>query len=282
MRFHRKTLVDGLIFGEGPRWHDGQLWFSDMQAGFVLATDIDGNCKKIIDVPGSPSGLGWLPDGRLLVVSMTDRRLLRMEGERLIEHADLSHIATGHCNDMVVDSKGNAYIGNFGFDLGAEGIKPVEATMAMVTPEGEVTPAADGLLFPNGTVITPDTRTLIVAETYGAKLTAFDIQSDGTLTNRRLFADVSPHFPDGICLDAEGAIWVADPVGGECIRVLEGGKITDSVDTGRGCFACMLGGENRNTLFMMTADDFRAEAVVRTKNGKVEYVEVDVPGAGWP
>ncbi len=282
MGFHRKTLVDGLIFGEGPRWHDDRLWFSDMQAGLVMATDIDGNCEKIVDVPGSPSGLGWLPDGRLLVVSMIDRRLLRMEGERLIEHADLSNIATWHCNDMVVDGKGNAYIGNFGFDLEVNDIKPVEATMAMVTPEGEVTPAADGLLFPNGTVITSDARTLIVAETYGARLTAFDIQSDGTLTNRRLFADVSPHFPDGICLDTEGAIWVADPVGGECIRVLEGGEITHRIDTGRGCFACMLGGANRNTLFMMTAGDFRTDTVVRAQNGKVEYVEVDVPGAGWP
>ena len=282
MGLQRKTLVDGIVFGEGPRWHDGRLWFSDMHAQAVMTARLDGTCNKIIEVPGRPSGLGWLPDGRLLVVSMVDRRLLRLEGDQLVEHADLSNIATWHCNDMVVDGNGNAYVGNFGFDIEIEKPIPVEATMAIVTSDGRVKPAADGLLFPNGTVINPDAQILVVAETYGARLTAFDIQPDGSLTDRRIFADLSPHHPDGICLDSVGAIWVADPHKGECLRVLEGGKVTDRISTGRGCYACMLGGPDRKTLFLMTADDFRREKVRETRSGKIEVVEVEVPGAGLP
>ena len=282
MKFQRKTLVENLTFGECPRWHDGSLWFSDMHAHCVMVARLDGTCKKVVDVPGRPSGLGWLPDGRLLIVSMVDRRLLRLEGDELVEHADLNDIATWHCNDMVVDGRGNAYVGNFGFDLEVEEPEPVEATMALVTMDRTVKPAADGLLFPNGTVITPDRQTLIVAETYGARLTAFDIRPDGSLTNRRLFADLSPNTPDGICLDEEGAIWVADPVNGECFRVLEGGNVTHRIFTGRGCFACMLGGPDRKILFLMTADDFLPEKVRQARNGKIEIVEVEVPGAGLP
>jgi sugar lactone lactonase YvrE len=175
-----------------------------------------------------------------------------------------------------------AYVGNFGFDIAVEEPVPVKSTMAIVTSDGRVEPAAEGLLFPNGTVITSDAQTLVVAETYGARLTAFDIQPDGSLTNRRIFADLSPNIPDGICLDSEGAIWVADPLGGECFRVLEGGKVTDRISTGRGCFACMLGGPDRKTLFLMTADDFRREKVRKARSGKIEIVEVEVPGAGLP
>jgi sugar lactone lactonase YvrE len=282
MELHRKTLVDGIIFGEGPRWHDGRLWFSDMHAQCVMTAGLDGTCEKAVEVPGGPSGLGWLPDGRLLIVSMVDRRILRLEGDQLVEHADLSHIATWHCNDMVVDENGNAYVGNFGFDLEVEKPVPVESTMALVTSDGRVTPAAHGLLFPNGTVISVDGQTLIVAETYGARLTAFDIQPDSTLTNRHVFADLSPNIPDGICLDAEGAIWVADPVRGECFRVLKGGEVTHRIPTDRGCFACMLGGPDRKTLFLMTADDFHREKVLKARNGRIEIVEVEVPGAGLP
>ena len=282
MKLQRKTLVDKIIFGECPRWHDGRLWFSDMHAQSVMTAGLDGICQKVADVLGRPSGLGWLPDGRLLIVSMVDRRVLRLEGDRLIEHADLSNIATWHCNDMVVDRNGNAYIGNFGFDWEVEGIVPTESTMALVTSDGSVKPAADGLLFPNGTVITPDGQTLIVAETYGARLTAFDIQPDGSLTNRRIFADLSPNIPDGICLDAKGAIWVADPVGGECFRVLEGGEVTHRIPTDRGCFACMLGDPDRKTLFLMTADDSHREKALEARSGRIEIVEVEVKGAGLP
>jgi sugar lactone lactonase YvrE len=217
-----------------------------------------------------------------LVVSMVDRRILRLEDNQLVEHADLSKIATWHCNDMVVDVNGNAYVGNWGFDIEVEEPVPIESTMAIVTADGRVEPAADGLLFPNGTVITPDAQTLVVAETYGARLTAFDIQADGSLMGRRVFADLSPNIPDGICLDSEGAIWVADPDNGECIRVLDGGKVTDRISTGRGCYACMLGGPDRKTLFLMTADDFRREKVLEARSGKIEVIEVEVPGAGLP
>lgn len=283
MEFQKKTLVEGIVFGEGPRWHDGRLWFSDMHADCVMAVGLDGACEKIVDVPGQPSGLGWLPDGRLLVVSMVDRRLLRLEGGQLVEHADLSNIATWHCNDMVVDGRGNAYVGNFGYDLEPEEPVQVEATMALVAIDGTVKPVADGFLFPNGMVITPDGKTLIVAETFGQKLTAFDIQSDGSLSNRRLFADLSPSIPDGICLDAQGAIWVADPLTDECcFRVLEGGQVTHRIPTGRGCYACMLGGPDRKTLFLLTADDFHREKVLDARSGKIEIVEVEVPGAGLP
>ena len=282
MGHQRKTLVDGLLFGESPRWHDGRLWFSDMHAQTVMTVRLDGTYERVVEVPGTPSGLGWLPDGRLLIVSMVDRRLLRLEGDRLVEHADMSNIATWHCNDMVVDRNGNAYVGNFGFDLEAEEPVAAEATMALVTSDGKVEAAADGLLFPNGTVITPDGSTLIVAETYGARLTAFDIQPNGFLTNRRIFANLSPNIPDGICLDDEGAIWVADPLGKECFRVLEGGEVTDRIPTGRGCFACMLGGLDRKTLFLMTADDFRREKVLEARSARIEIVDVEIPGAGLP
>ena len=211
-----------------------------------------------------------------------NRRLLRLESDQLVEHADLSNIAAWHCNDMVVDFRGNAYVGNFGFDIDVEETVPVKSTMALVTSDGRVEPAADGLLFPNGTVISPDAQTLVVAETYGARLTAFDIQPDGSLMDRRIFADLSPNTPDGICLDSEGAIWVADPDNGECFRVLEGGKVTDRIATGRGCYACMLGGPERKTLFLITADDFRREKVLEARNGKIEVVEVEVPGSGLP
>lgn len=282
MGLQRNTLVDGIVFGEGPRWHDERLWFSDMHANTVKTVELDGTCKKIVEVPGRPSGLGWLSDGRLLVVSMVDRRLLRLEGDQLVEHADLSNIATWHCNDMVVDCKGNAYVGNAGFDIEVEQPVIVEANMAIVTTDGRVEVAADGLLFPNGTVITPDSKTLVVAETFGYRLTAFDIQPDGSLSNRRIFANLSPNMPDGICLDSEGAIWVADPVGGECFRVQEGGNVTDRIPTGRGCYACMLGGPDRKTLFLMTAEDFRREKLIKARSGKIETVEVEVPGAGLP
>lgn len=278
-----EPLVEGLVFPEGPRWHDGRLWFSDMHAHAVMTTDLDGMTAMVVQVPAQPSGLGWLPDGRLLVVSMTDRRVLRLEDDgELVTHADLGAIATWHCNDMVVNTKGNAYVGNFGFDLYADTIQPVSATMAIVTPDGAVRPAAEDLMFPNGTVITPDGRTLIVGESMGMRLTAFDMAEDGSLSGRREFANLTPNLPDGICLDAEGAIWSADPCNGECIRVLEGGRVTDRILTGRGCFACMLGGDDRRTLFLCTAEDSGPERTKELRSGRIDVVEVDVPGAGLP
>jgi sugar lactone lactonase YvrE len=275
-----RVLLDGLAFGEGPRWHDGKLWFSDMHFHRVMAIDHDGHAGTIVEVAGRPSGLGWLPDGRLLIVSMVDRRLLRLDPDGLKEVADLSRLASSNCNDMVVDSVGRAYIGNFGFDFLTESFRPAE--MVMVEPDGAARVVANDLAFPNGTVITPDGRTMIVGETYAARLTAFDIAGDGSLSNRRLWAQLEKAVPDGICLDAEGAIWVASPNSGEVIRVLEGGEVTRRVKVQTQAFACMLGGEGRRTLFILTAETSNPEEARQRGSGRVEVVEVDVPGAGLP
>ena len=223
-----KVLLDGLAFPEGPRWRDGRLWFSDMHYHRVVAVDPDGRSETIAEVPNRPSGLGWLPDGRMLVVSMTDRRLLRLEDSKLVPHAELGAFATFHTNDMVVDAQGRAYVGNFGFDLDAQET-PKPAALLRVDPDGTASLAADELMFPNGTVITPDGRTLIVGESFGARLTAFDLADDGSLSNRRVWAAVERAVSDGICLDAEGAIWVASPTSAEVLRVREGGEVTHRV-----------------------------------------------------
>jgi sugar lactone lactonase YvrE len=276
------TLVDGLAFAEGPRWHDGRLWFSDMHAHFVMSVGMSGDLRTEAEVPNQPSGLGWLPDGRLLVVSMTDRRLLCQDGNGLVELADLSPCATWHCNDMVVDAEGRAYVGNFGYDMYG-GAARSTAAIALVTPDGRVTVAADGLDFPNGMVITPDRATLIVGESWGARLTAFTIQGEGTLSDRRVFAALTDCVPDGICLDAEGAVWLASPLSNEVVRVRLGGEVTDRISTGDlNAFACMLGGDDRRTLFVCTAATHVPEQATAARSGRIEMVDVPVPGAGWP
>jgi sugar lactone lactonase YvrE len=275
-----RALLDGLRFPEGPRWHEGALWFSDVHARQVMKLDLDGRAEVVVEVPEAPSGLGWLPDGRLLVVSMEDRRLLRLDPDGLHVVADLSACAPFHCNDMVVDDQGRAYVGNFGFDLLGGG-KPTPTTLALVHPDGEARVVADQLRFPNGTVITPDGGTLIVGETFGARLTAFDVAADGTLSNRRIWARLEKAVPDGICLDAEGGIWVASPVSAEVLRVREGGEVTDRVCVRTQAFACMLGGPERRTLFICTAADFDP-AKTEDRSGRIESVEVEVPGAGLP
>ena len=281
MSIKTEVLLDGLFFPEGPRWHAGKLWFSDMQGLHVMTVDATGRSENIIEVKGSPSGLGWLPDGRLQVVSMLDRRLLRLEDDGLVEVADLNHLASFHCNDMVMDQQGRAYIGNFGFDYAANApVKPAE--IVLVTPQGHARIVAKDLIFPNGTVITPDGQTLIVAETFENRLTAFDIESDGSLSNRRIWAKLDGAFPDGICLDAEGAIWVAAPHPGEVMRVLKGGKISDRVTVSTRPYACMLGGDDRCTLFVCTAGSAIPEQVRAMPAGKIETVKVEIPGAGLP
>jgi sugar lactone lactonase YvrE len=276
-----RVLLDGLRFPEGPRWHEERLWFSDMHDGRVLAVDLAGRVETIVAVPGEPSGLGWLPDGRLLVVSMKDRRLLRLDPSGLVEHADLSPFATFHCNDMLVDARGRAYVGNFGFDL--HGKAPVApANLVLVQPDGRAEVAAEGLLFPNGTVLTPDGRTLIVGESFGARLTAFDVDGDGRLAKRRVWAPLpGGAVPDGVCLDAEGAVWVASPTSNEFLRVREGGEVAARLPVDRSAIACMLGGPQRRTLFLCTS---RAHDPAETgaREARIEIVEVDVPGAGWP
>lgn len=277
-----QLLLDGLVFAEGPRWHDGRLWFSDMHAREIVAVDEHGTRTTIAEVPGSPSGLGWLPDGRLLVVSMEDRRLLRMENGRLVEHADLSSLAPFHLNDMVVDAHGNAFVGNFGFDL-HRGEKPCTTCLIHVAPDGRARVAAEDMGFPNGSVITPDGRTLIVAESFAQCLTAFDLAPDGTLRNRRVWAALD-FIPDGIALDAELCVWAACPLTpGFFRRVAAGGAVLQEVDGGgRGGFACALGGADRRTLFLLEALDSNPHAGLARGNARIRTLRVDTPGAGLP
>jgi sugar lactone lactonase YvrE len=275
------VVLADLAFAEGPRWHEGRLWFSDMHDHRVAAVDLAGTAETIVEVPGQPSGLGWLPDGTLLVVSMVDRRLLRLDGGVLTEVADLSAQATFHCNDMVVDAQGRAYVGNFGWDLHGGGA-PVDAVLLLVTPDGGTRVVATDLSFPNGSVITPDGATLIVGESFAARLTAFDVAPDGALSNRREWARLDGAVPDGICLDAEGAIWVASPLSAEVLRVREGGAVTHRVPVETQAFACMLGGSERRHLFVCTALDSDPARCRETRSGRIEVVEVEVPGAGRP
>jgi len=274
IRLKTKILLEGLLFPENPRWHDGKLWFSDMDLKKVFTIDLDGNQETIIEMQNSPGGLGWTPDNKLLVVSMQDQRLLRLNNEELTEVADLSSFVTYSCNDMVVDKQGRAYIGYFGFDW-AIGAPFVPAKVILVMPNGKARVVAEDMAFPNGSVITPDDRTLIIAETFAARLTAFSIQKDGSLSERRVWAQLKSGVPDGICLDEEGAIWMAAPGIGKILRVLEGGIITHKVKVSTQAYACMLGGPNRKTLYVTTSTHDRL-------NGKLEDVEVDVPGAGLP
>jgi len=287
MSKNTEVLIEGLTFTEGPRWHDGRLYFSDFFTHRVLAVDTKGNMETIVETPQQPSGLGWSPDGSMLIVSMNDQKLLSFSNGELSEVADLSQLATHFCNDMVVDKKGNAYVGNFGFDLHAgEPIKPTN--LILVRPGEEPCVVAENVFFPNGTVITPDDKTLIVGETFASCLTAFDINEDGTLANRRVWADLRSiedgytPVPDGICLDAEGAIWVASPSTNDVIRVQEGGALLDKVEVDRGAFACMLGGENGNTLFISTANDSTEETCLKERSARIEVIDVDVPRAGLP
>ena len=287
MSKNTEVLIEGLTFTEGPRWHDGRLYFSDFFTHRVLAVDTKGNMETIVETPQQPSGLGWSPDGSLLIVSMNDQKLLSFSNGELSEVADLSQLATHFCNDMVVDKKGNAYVGNFGFDLHAgEPIKPTN--LILVRPGEEPCVVAENIFFPNGTVITPDDKTLIVGETFASCLTAFDINEDGTLANRRVWADLRSieegytPVPDGICLDAEGAIWVASPSTNDVIRIEEGGSLLDKVEVEIGAFACMLGGENGNTLFISTANDSTEETCLKERSARIEVIDVDVPRAGLP
>ena len=276
-----QPLLTGLVFPEGPRWHDGKLWFSDMHGPRVMTVDLAGQSEEVVEVPGQPSGLGWTPDGKLLVVSMTDRRLLRLEADGLVEVADLASLASFHCNDMVVDAHGRAYIGNFGFDLDGQG-QFATAALIVVEPDGRARIAADELAFPNGSVITPDGRTLIVGESFASRLTAFEIAPDGSLGGRRQWAKLEGAVPDGICLDAEGAVWVASPVSNELLRVREGGEVLDRIPTSQSAIACMLGGPERRMLFVLTAAGTDPEKLKAAPTGRIEMVEVPVPGAGLP
>ena len=271
-------FLNQLAFPESPRWHEGSLWFSDFYTHRVQRVDMAGRCETVVTVPGQPSGLGWLPDGRLLIVSMTDRRLLRLDGTALLQVADLSALAPFHCNDMVVDAKGRAYIGNFGFDFVAKQT-PRATGLILVQPDGQARVVADDLHFPNGAVITQDGRTLIIGESYASRLTAFDIADDGSLSGRRVWAALNKATPDGICLDAEGAIWLASPASREVLRVREGGEVTHRIATPGQAVACTLGGPDRRTLFVLTTKVMLPpEESRQTLPGAIHTLSVEVPG----
>jgi sugar lactone lactonase YvrE len=275
-----RILLSGLVFGEAPRWHEDRLWFSDMSVQEVQAVDLAGQSEVVAHVP--TLGLGFPPDGRLLIVSMRDGLLLRREPDgSLSTYADLTRLANKPWNDLVVDGRGNAYVNNVGFDFPGGEFRP--GLLAMVTPDGAVHQVADGLAFPNGMVVTPDNATLIVAESYGARLTAFDIAADGSLSNRRVWAELPGGHPDGICLDVEGAVWYGDVPAQRCVRVREGGNVLQTTELDRGCFACMLGGPDKRTLFMMAAQ-FSTTASMGSgvRTGQILTVEAPAPGAGWP
>ncbi len=278
------TLLEGLCFPEGPRWRNGLLYVSDMHAHEVIAVDLQGNRETLCAVPNRPSGLGWLPDGRMLIVSMLDRALLRREADgTLTKVADMSRLESFHTNDMVVDAFGNAYIGNFGYDLHAPAPKPKAAELIRVRPNGHLEVVATAMRFPNGAVIAPDGATLIVAESMAARLTAFDFRPDGRLKNRRIWAQLpTGTIPDGICLDVEGCVWVAAVNDNSCLRVREGGEIAERLAFDQGVFACTLGGADMKTLFVATAGSSIPEECRANRIGRIEMVQVEVAGTGSP
>ena len=283
------VVREGLYFGECPRWHDGRLWYSDFFDHAVHALTPGGADERVVEVAAQPAGLGWMPDGSLLIVSMIDRRVLRLGPDgSLGEHADLAQWASFHCNDMVVDAAGRAYVGNFGFDIypllaGKLG-QPRPAVLIRVDPGGQVSVAAEDLEFPNGMVITADGGTLIVTESLGQRLTAFDIAAGGGLSNRRVWADLKPHQigPDGICLDASGAVWVANAISTTAVRVAEGGELLDTVRFSQPCIACMLGGPDSRELFAMTAPTAIPAEASASARGRIESARVGVGHAGLP
>ncbi len=293
-----RTVLSGMSYTECPRWHDGRLWFADFYTFAIYSVAGDGSdLRTEVEVPAQPSGFGWLPDDRLVYVSMKDRKVMRQEPDgSLVVHADVTDSVGGHPNDMVVDAQGRCWLGDFGFDL--MGGADVETTgLLRIDLDGSVVRVADDLWFPNGSVVTPDGSTLIVDETFGNRISAFTIHPDGTLGDRRdwatfgelpttrVVADAIPqavYGPDGCCLDAEGCLWVADAVGGRVCRVAEGGRILETVQPGTGVFACMLGGADGRTLYMCCAPDFDEHARSAAREGEIRSTTVDVPHAGLP
>jgi sugar lactone lactonase YvrE len=280
-----RTLLTGLAMGESPRWHDDQFWVCDWVAQEVIRVDAAGQPEVVLNVASLPFSIDWLADGRMVIVSSNDRRLVAREPDgALTTYAELGGICDRPWNEIVVDGRGNTYVNSINFDMMA-GESPKPGIVALVAPDGTSRQVADGLLFPNGMAVTPDNSTLIVAESYAHRLTAFDIAADGSLSNRRVWSDLPEAFPDGICLDAEGAIWYADVPNKHCVRVREGGAVLESIDLDRGCFACMLGGADRRTLFLVAAewggsDNWGTADPPRT--GQVLTVQASVAGVGWP
>ena len=268
-------LLSGIAMGESPRWHQNRLWFADWGAQEILAIDTQGRSEVVVRTPFElPFCIDWLPDGRLLIVAGRESRVVRREHDgSLVTHVDLRGISNQFWNEIVVDGRGNTYVN------GGPGV------IALVTAAGSVRQVADGIAFPNGMAITPDNRTLIIAESHGKKLSAFDVDSDGALSNRRAWADLGAGVPDGICIDAENAVWYADVPNKQCVRVREGGEVLQTIDLDRGGFACMLGGPDRRTLFIVTAEwrgMDKIQEVAKARTGQVLTIEAPAPGAGWP
>ncbi len=304
-----KKLIGGLYFGEGPRWHENKLWFSDFYSHKVMTLDENNSLETVCEVPNQPSGLGWLPNGDLLIVSMLDRKILRFSEGSISVHADLSEYVAHKCNDMVVGRDGTAYVGNFGMGDAGESLNSTH--LMIVKSDGTVLKGPDNLLFPNGTVITEDGKNLIIGETLGAKLTSFDIEDNGELTNRKLWARTSPlfslliikflssmgfdlskvdfskysknlHVPDGICLDEKNGIWIASPTTKAVVRIEKGGNITNTINTPKGAFACMLGGKERKTLYVIISNSSDPEEAQASPEGEIHSIEVEIPGVGKP
>jgi sugar lactone lactonase YvrE len=270
-----QTLLTGLAMGESPRWHEDRLWFSDWGAQEIIAVDLDGNSEVEVRTSfGLPFCIDWLPDGRLLIVSGREGLLLRREADgALVNHADLRGLSGGAWNEIVVDGRGNVYMN------GGPGI------IALVGSDGPARQVADGIAFPNGMAVMPDNSTLIIAESHGRRLTAFAIAADGSLSNRRKWADLGGGVPDGICIDADNAVWYGDVPNKRCVRVREGGEVLQTINLDRGCFACMLGGEGNRTLFLIATEWRGMEnipEVARARTGQVLTIEAPAPGVGWP
>ena len=285
------TVVDDLAFPEGPRWRDGWLWFSDMHAKTVQRFNpLTAELVHVLRVETLPSGLGWLPEGDLLVVSMLNRQVLRMHADCSVStHADLWNLALFHCNDMVTDSRGNSYVGNFGYDLYGGTIPFRPTNLVLVRPDGRASIVAGDLAFPNGCVITPNGSTLIVGESGAGRLTSFRIADDATLHDRRVWAELpAGQVPDGICLDAEGAVWSACPRTGVVSRIAEGGRVLESIaldpsgSSGEMAYACTLGGADGTTLFICGSTSHHPDVADAARGGRIVAVEVDVPGVGTP
>ena len=275
-----QPLMTGLAFVESPRWHEDRLWFSDWGKQELIAVDLAATSEVIARVPTAPFSIDWLPDGRMLIVSGGEGRLLRREPDgSLVTHADLSGLSGHPWNEIVVDGRGNTYLNNIGFDFSAGEFAP--GIVAVVTPDGTARQVADGVAFPNGMAVTPDNATLILAESYASRLTAFDIAADGSLANGRVWADLAGGAPDGICLDADGAVWYGDVPNKRCVRVREGGEVLQTIELDRGCFACMLGGPVKRTLFLLAAE-WPACMEGETPTGQVLTVEAPAAGVGWP
>jgi sugar lactone lactonase YvrE len=273
-----KILMEGIGLGESPRWHEGRLWFSDWVAHEVIGLDPSGGHEVMAEVDAFPFSIDWLPDGPMLITA--GRRLLRLEaGGSLVTHIDLSDLSDHGWNEIVVDGRGNAYVNSVGFDL-MGGEEPKPGIVAVVTPDGSARQVADGLAFPNGMVVTPDDSTLIVAESYEGRLTAFEVGEGGELSNRRVWADLGQG-GDGICMDADGAIW--SPKFQRCVRVREGGEVLDEIELDRFCFACMLGGDDGRTLFLNVAEWNGPEGIFNEpRTGRVLAAEAPAPHAGRP